>query len=199
MPSPPLVTLSPRVVQAMRPCAVRLTGSVRLQGNTIVPLPPAGAPQAAAAATTPPYTPTKPLRPAATPPTAPHKPAKRSAPTSSAQSSANILRRPPPRRELSFTSLAQPGGGTPTLLPLHPAPPTAAAAPASLLALMRASPRKRARKSQAPHRAAASSEDAAAEPAQADLPRNHGSFQGESGGSMEELLSTAERPPKAPR
>lgn len=41
MPSPPLLPLSPRALQAMRPCSVRLSGSVRLKGNSITPAPPA--------------------------------------------------------------------------------------------------------------------------------------------------------------
>lgn len=197
MPSPPLVPLSPRALQAMRPCSVRLSGSVRLKGNSITPAPPAppgpalpatalpaaapavmSAVPAAVAHTVPAVVPAK-LKPstavgAERMPMAP-APTRAASPQSSANAPGQW------RREASFADL---------LLSAQrqaaPAPPVtarlAAAAASQLAAEMATSPRKRARKSLAPARAANSGDEAMLDVAagMAGGLRRQGSFQDDS-------------------
>lgn len=101
MPSPPLLPLSPHALQAMRPCSVRLSGSVRLKGNSITPVAPAPAAPTAAA-------PTAAAPPAAAPLLAPAAPAVvRAQPKPSAAArAARVPEAPAPSRAASPQSSA---------------------------------------------------------------------------------------------
>jgi hypothetical protein len=195
MPSPPLLPLSPRALQAMRPCSVRLSGSVRLKGNSVTPVapvtvPPPAAPLAHPAAAVPAAPAVVPVRPKPSAAAGGGRIPKAPAPNRAAspQSSANVPGQW--RREASFADLLAPAQrAAANVVPA--AAHLAAAAASQLAAEMATSPRKRARKSLAPARAANSSDEPMLDAAAvlAGGLRRQGSFQDDS-----ELQALAHKP-----
>lgn len=200
-PSPPMLCLSPRVLQSMQPCSVKLTGSVRLCGRQIIPQSPHPPSQTAAwsaskaanspGAITAAFWHSQPPPPSITAAT-PERPLRRlPSPAPSADAHSGTWPQAPKwHRELSFADLlcGQQQHGDSSLPPL-PGTAASAAAPllprqlqaeptaAGLVAEMALTPRKRARKSMAPLRAQAAEGEA---PAGATQQGEQVSCQGES-------------------
>lgn len=205
-PAPPLGALSPRALSAMRPggpTGVKLCGAVRIRGDAITPLHTATPPapiHAAAAPAAPGRTERIPTPPppelavaaivsAATkrarlvaPPPAPK-------PAASGQCSANCAPAMPPLAASNRVATS------PQRPPASPARPPRSALRAQM---EMTPPRKRARKSAAPLRAAASSEEAVEGAGTPASLRKQGSFSGETDDSGDVPLAATPLLPAVP-
>ncbi|KAL4428419.1 hypothetical protein ABPG75_002508 [Micractinium tetrahymenae] len=193
---PPLAALSPRLLHAMRPCSVKLTGSVRLVGSKIIPL---------RASTN-------------------SGDARKPAPSVPASKGGSQRQAAAWHKELPFSDLLTPrpgiaasgagsgSGSSPAApLPLEPAGPlavpvaplSARALPAGIAAEMALTPRKRSRKSLAPARAATGDDaaDTIAPPAQQGSSESGGRWSagGRAGERADSEDDTQSAPCKLPR
>lgn len=170
-PPPPLAQLSPQLLLSTAPCSVRLSGSVRLRGDSITELPPGQVPPPVEPAAAPSTV------PAATPPRArraqkakPGRPAALQVQRAGAAAACAVSA----GSSTPFTSLAG-------LLSVQHASAPVDPSAQSVAAEMMTTPRKRARKNTAPARAAACDGEALLGGTTGAPALSHGSLHVESG------------------